>query len=165
MKNLKLLSFFALTLFAVSCTKTPVAEFSVDNDNPKTGEEVTFTNSTVDGVSYSWDFGDGETSDVENPTHTYESFGDYTATLTAYSKKEKKTDEVTVTIDVDKNTTEMLVGTWRMNTLDVIFYEDQIQVGTVSVVYNSATLVYTDASYVTTGDDGATDTGTWNKIW
>jgi len=31
--------------------------------------------------SWSWDFGDGNTSDVQNPLHTYTSPGEYTATL------------------------------------------------------------------------------------
>ena len=34
------------------------------------------------GTIYLWDFGDGTTSTQENPTHTYNSFGDFTITLT-----------------------------------------------------------------------------------
>ena len=30
-----------------------------------------------------WDFGDGETSTEENPSHTYSAGGDYTVKLTA----------------------------------------------------------------------------------
>jgi len=33
-------------------------------------------------VGYSWDFGDGATSTLQNPTHTYNSTGSYTITLT-----------------------------------------------------------------------------------
>src|SRR5690349_9529865 len=32
-------------------------------------------------VSYSWDFGDGTTSNLQNPTHTYNATGSYTLTL------------------------------------------------------------------------------------
>ena len=34
------------------------------------------------GYTYSWDFGDGGTSTLQNPTHEYAAIGDYTATLT-----------------------------------------------------------------------------------
>lgn len=45
---------------------------------------VNFTNTSVGGVSYVWDFGDGSpTSTATSPSHTYTSFGDYTVTLTA----------------------------------------------------------------------------------
>ncbi len=42
-----------------------------------------FTNTTANGTSYSWDFGDGETSTSANPVHTYAADGIYTVTLTA----------------------------------------------------------------------------------
>ena len=44
---------------------------------------VTFTNNSTDAVSYSWDFGDGNTSTEMSPTHTYTIEGDYTVSLTA----------------------------------------------------------------------------------
>lgn len=42
----------------------------------------TFTNTSIDGDSYSWDFGDGMTSTEENPVHIYGAIGNYTVTLT-----------------------------------------------------------------------------------
>ena len=36
----------------------------------------------LEPLSYLWDFGDGETSTLENPTHTYTQVGEYTVTLT-----------------------------------------------------------------------------------
>lgn len=45
------------------------------------GNQVTFTNSTAGGTSYRWEFGDGETSTEENPTHMYPGKGKYVATL------------------------------------------------------------------------------------
>ncbi|TNE62774.1 MAG: PKD domain-containing protein [Bacteroidetes bacterium] len=46
------------------------------------GPTVTFTNTTVNGQSYLWDFGDGNTSTEVSPEHTYAAPGDYTVTLT-----------------------------------------------------------------------------------
>jgi len=46
---------------------------------------VEFTNHSFNGVSYLWDFGDGDTSTLENPIHTYQNYGTYHVTLTVYS--------------------------------------------------------------------------------
>ena len=42
---------------------------------------VQFTNTSAGGGSYSWNFGDGGTSTLINPSHTYTSFGNYTVSL------------------------------------------------------------------------------------
>lgn len=49
----------------------------------------TDASSDLDGtiVSWSWAFGDGATSTVQNPSHTYAATGTYTATLTATDNK------------------------------------------------------------------------------
>jgi len=44
--------------------------------------EYTFTNTSTDGVSYLWDFGDGNTSTEESPVHVYETPDIYEVTLT-----------------------------------------------------------------------------------
>ena len=55
--------------------------------NPTTGFaplNVAFTDtSTGLPTSWSWDFGDGSQSEIQNPTHTYSSVGTYTVNLTA----------------------------------------------------------------------------------
>lgn len=45
--------------------------------------EVTFMNFSSNATSYSWDFGDGNTSAEENPVHVYDDLGNYDVTLTA----------------------------------------------------------------------------------
>ena len=61
----------------------PVAVFS---GTPTSGDiplEVTFTDASTGQIdSWSWAFGDGGTSEDQNPTHTYEDAGSYTVTLT-----------------------------------------------------------------------------------
>lgn len=64
-----------------------IAEFSADvtilGVQPQL---VNFTNESTGGVEiYSWDFGDGNTSDVPNPSHTYELEGVYTVTLQIFN--------------------------------------------------------------------------------
>ncbi|MFF9898291.1 PQQ-dependent sugar dehydrogenase [Streptomyces longispororuber] len=41
------------------------------------------TDADGDTLTYAWDFGDGTTSTEQNPTHTYDKNGTYTATVTA----------------------------------------------------------------------------------
>jgi PKD repeat protein len=45
------------------------------------GTAVNFTNTSNNGLTYFWDFGDNQTSNEENPVHTYGSDGVYTVTL------------------------------------------------------------------------------------
>nr|WP_298999904.1 PKD domain-containing protein [uncultured Allomuricauda sp.] len=60
---------------------------------------VTFRNESVDNPeSYSWDFGDGQTSAEENPTHTYEEGGTYTVVLTSGNNSGEDQFERTVTV-------------------------------------------------------------------
>jgi len=64
----------------------PTAAFTYLPTNPAVGEQVTFTDASTDPdgtiVSWAWDFGDSETSPLQNPTHTYTSAGIYTVNLT-----------------------------------------------------------------------------------
>ena len=79
----------------------PVADFS---GAPTTGVAplaVDFTDSSTNSpTAWSWTFGDGGTSTIQNPTHEYTSAGDYTVSLTAAnsagSDGETKTDYISV---------------------------------------------------------------------
>lgn len=44
---------------------------------------VAFYNNSLNGVSYAWDFGDGVTSTLSNPSHTYNSLGNFNVELIA----------------------------------------------------------------------------------
>lgn len=80
------LAVFAL-ITASSCKKDPVVEdpiasfqFVVSTSNFL---EVAFTNYSQNAETYLWNFGDGETSALESPTHTYATAGAYNVVLTA----------------------------------------------------------------------------------
>ncbi len=62
------------------------------------GATATFTNTSVNGVTYSWVFGDGQTSTAQNPSHTYTSDGTYTVTLTTTNACGTSTFSQAVTI-------------------------------------------------------------------
>ena len=64
---------------------TPVAAFIADPMEGETPLPVTFTDQTLseEGViAWNWDFGDGTSSNEQSPTHTYETEGSYTVSLT-----------------------------------------------------------------------------------
>ena len=75
------------------------ADFSAESLNGTVPLTVKFSDkSTGDISSHYWDFGDGETSAEENPTHTYLLPGSYHAKLTISSDNgEKDQHEVTIT--------------------------------------------------------------------
>ncbi len=50
------------------------------------GNEVIFENNSSNADSYSWDFGNGDSSTEENPTYSYTASGFYTITLTAINE-------------------------------------------------------------------------------
>ncbi len=47
--------------------------------------DVKFNNYSTNGYSYVWDFGDGHSSNLENPFHKYTQIGDYKVQLFVYS--------------------------------------------------------------------------------
>lgn len=64
--------------------KPPVVNFSVSEPDVCSSKEIAFTDLSTGGVnSWSWDFGDGTTSNEKNPTHTFRDTGLITVRLTA----------------------------------------------------------------------------------
>jgi PKD repeat protein len=69
------------SIFVYTIYPTPEADFAV-NPTGCAGQPVTFTSLDTNGVSYFWDFGDGETSTDENPNHIFVNAGIYDVTFT-----------------------------------------------------------------------------------
>ncbi len=61
-----------------SAAFTPTGELLPD-------ELITFTDESIDAVSWFWEFGDESTSTEQSPSHEYAEFGNYTVTLTVTS--------------------------------------------------------------------------------
>jgi len=62
----------------------PVADFSATPTNGETPLAVQFTDLSINNpTSWSWDFGDGGSSNAQNPSYVYTSAGTYTVELTA----------------------------------------------------------------------------------
>ena len=82
-----LLLITGIGLLFFGCTKPPVADISSDKDVIIAGNSIRFIdNSTGKIKSWLWDFGDGETISDQNPSHTFQTKGDYTVSLTITNK-------------------------------------------------------------------------------
>jgi gliding motility-associated-like protein len=66
---------------SLTVNDVPTADFSVSNNC--NGETISFTNNSSGAISYTWKFGDGNTSNNVSPSHSYNSPGTYPVTLIA----------------------------------------------------------------------------------
>jgi hypothetical protein len=90
-------SFDDLTVESLDSPPAPVADFSwSQTPDPLT---YSFTDESTGGPSeWLWEFGDGDTSTEQNPTHPYLAEGTYTVTLTATNAVDS--DSITQDVDV-----------------------------------------------------------------
>ena len=70
----------------ITANEGPTADFSADVTSCCEPITVQFADESTAGdnpiMSWYWDFGDGDTSTTQNPSHTYDTFGTYTVSLT-----------------------------------------------------------------------------------
>ena len=117
---------------------------------------VQFTSQVSGGVppyTYQWDFGDGSTSSAANPTHTYESAGDFTAYLTVTDSQGNQQflqTQITVT---QSPTAQTYSATFVMNS--------STYGNTVTVTLSNGRYVTLD-SYQSATFDGLSGTLTWS---
>lgn len=140
MKKLLLILGVCLVAFS-NCKKddeeaTPKASFSPSLTCVSINETIYFTNQSKDADHYHWDFGDGKTSSENSPSHSYSSAGNYTVTLTAYSKSEGKKDTFTSSINVKG------VG-------DIMFWTDESTIYSITVKLNGLSKIITSYYYYT----------------
>lgn len=85
----------------ISCKKDdPQAIFTTDQDIYFTKEAIQFNNTSEGGVSYYWNFGDGESSTLKNPAHTYTESGEYIVTLQVEGAKKTTPQEFSKTLNI-----------------------------------------------------------------
>lgn len=96
---------FTMLVFFISCEKEsnnesaePIACFDYSSQELTAGAEINFTSCSENATSYEWDFGDGNTSLEENPTHAYDIAGTYNVSLTVFNAKNSNTTTKTVYI-------------------------------------------------------------------
>ena len=102
-------------LWKVNCLgfmNSPEASFTTTFDSLDPNTTI-FINASQYAGSYHWDFGDGDSSSITSPTHTYSDTGLYIVTLIAFGCKGER-DTLIDTIRVGSVVTE---GIWH-NTFD-----------------------------------------------
>jgi PKD repeat protein len=85
MKRLFILIFIVPLIFT-ACKREPVADFIASATQVGVGENIIFTNRSLDAKDFEWDFGDGYISYNYNVTHFYEEPGNYQVKLKAFGK-------------------------------------------------------------------------------
>uniref|UniRef100_UPI00082F6C04 PKD domain-containing protein n=1 Tax=Pseudotamlana agarivorans TaxID=481183 RepID=UPI00082F6C04 len=96
---------------AIISNQPPVAVASASSLTGASSLEVSFTGSESSddklGMTYFWDFGDGNTGTSSNPVHTYTVEGNYTVTLTV-TDSDGLQDSAQLSIDVTGNQSQTI---------------------------------------------------------
>ncbi len=80
----------------------PAANFTIIDSNSCTGEVIFVDQSTNGPTSWYWDFGDGDTSSTQNPSHTYNTNGYFSVRLISTNAYGTDTVVKTNIIYIDK---------------------------------------------------------------
>ena len=105
-------------------TYGPIADFSYTPLNPDVNEPVQFTDESIDTSSGSvnswyWEFGDGDTSTIQNPTHTYNENGSFQVNLTITNTTGTTDSESKIIYVGETNISISLVPGWNLITIPV----------------------------------------------
>ncbi len=119
-------SFFVVGLQARNFCFGDATEFLVNTSEPVT--------------TIAWDFGDGNTSNLETPTHVYATPGTYTVSVTATTATETRTESKDITIYATPTasaTTDFEVCTTETNhTFDLATKDVEVQGGLLASEYS-----------------------------
>lgn len=72
--------------FTINVRSIPSAGFTFSPVQPQENTPTSYTNTSMNAVSYKWFFGDGDTSVLVNPVHQFNVTGDFNTCLIAYNQ-------------------------------------------------------------------------------
>ena len=99
--------------------KLSVASFTVSSASPAVGKTVNFQNTSKDANTFDWDFGDGNVSTEENPSHIYtavDTFPIHLEVTNAYGSDEASRKIWINPPPVWTTRTDMPTGRWELST-------------------------------------------------
>lgn len=138
----------------ITVSEAPVANFSA---TPTTGNaplNVIFSDLTANTpTSWNWNFGDGGTSSLQNPSHTYNTAGTYTISLTATNTNGSD-------IEIKNNYINVNTGTGTVTDIDGNVYNTVTIGSQVWMVENLKTTHYRDGTAI----PNVTDNTAWNNL-
>lgn len=137
-----------MLLVFISLYKAPLyaqlnASFLVNNASGCSPLNVQFNNTSTGAVSYFWDFGDGNTSILTNPSDIYPNTGSYTVKLVAYSAN-GQADSLILSNAV--NVIQQPIPLFVANLTHVCFDNNTIQFTNLSTNYDSCLWDFGDGS-------------------
>jgi hypothetical protein len=104
---------FLLLMGQFGCKSDPetnaepiVVTCTVNNSQGTTGVTFQFVCNASGGngsFSYSWDFGDGQTSNQQNPGHSYDSMGNFTVRVTVSSGTESESCSQSIKVFIEQS--------------------------------------------------------------
>lgn len=135
-------------LFLTGCRDeeiVPTARFRVGYESPDYstrlygGKIPTYvllkaTDSSVDAVSYEWNFGDGHSAAEKEPTFRYEKSGTYTVTLTTTSRTGNKQVSTQLVTVVDRVLKRANLEYFRWDALGTLSGRSETQLGDLQLV-------------------------------
>ncbi len=133
----------------------PAGAESIFSSSNISGMEYGFTNQSNNTNQYFWDFGDGSTSILASPNHTYSMDGTYTVTLISSNNCDADTSTSSITINssdivtevgnnftIRNNSTDWTVLSTSNQKFNLDLYSLQGQlIGSYSMVDNSLTVI------------------------
>lgn len=130
-------------------TAPPSSNFEASATNSCNGT-IDFQDLSTQGpVTWAWDFGDGGTSNLQNPSHTYTTNGTYTVTLTTTNANgndaEVKSNYVTINMPAAPTVAASTVTVQSGQTANLSVTSN----GTITWYDNTQTAVGTGTSYTT----------------
>jgi PKD repeat protein len=108
-------------LYSTDAFTIPTAAFSATPLLTYTTKTVNFLDESYRATSWAWNFGDGNTSTLQNPTHAYAAAGIYTVTLTINSGASSVTKNAYIQVLPDRGTPYVVASdgsTFEINTGD-----------------------------------------------
>jgi uncharacterized membrane protein len=134
-KNIQNAEISGNQIFKTRVPKVPVAVFSASSTSGYAPITVKFTDqSTSSPAAWNWNFGDGNTSTLQNPTHTYSTAGNYTVTLTASNAAGSSTVSGIIHVKSPEDFEEFIIS-------EIEVSDNRLREASPEIVYKSSSFI------------------------